>query len=117
MEYRVQVSSLEARRSEATKLLAQHPNKVPTIVEPSKSKDNVYFMPSNKFIVRKDCSFQELSHIIRSKLKLRPEASLCIVVGAEMIPSPEQSIGQLYELKGEADGFLYISYSSQQSYG
>jgi GABA(A) receptor-associated protein len=117
MEFKQQLPTLQARRTEAERLLLANPTKVPTIIEPRRVRDNRYFMAQNKFLISRDYSFLEFSQLLRNKLKLNANESLYLVAGATTIPSPEVSMARLYETARDTDGFLYISFSSQEAYG
>jgi GABA(A) receptor-associated protein len=117
MEYKQQLTNPHARRAEAERLLLEHPTKVPTIIEPGRRKDNRYSMAQNKFLILREYSFQEFSQLLRNKLKLKANDSLYLIAGDNVIPTPDQSIARLYESCRDTDGFLYITYASQETFG
>lgn len=117
MEYKQRVSTFESRLAESQSQKQANPTKLPAIIERAKAKDNRYFMPQNKFLISKSYTFHEFSHHLRSKLKLNCSDSLYLVVGDNIIPSADLTMSQIYEANRDPDGFLYLTYSSQQAYG
>ena len=55
-------------------------------------------------------------YIIRSQLQLSSEQAIFLFVN-DSIPSTSQTMNQLYQLYKDEDGFLYITYSSENTFG
>ncbi|VDQ15476.1 unnamed protein product [Trichobilharzia regenti] len=54
--------------------------------------------------------------IIRKRIDISPEKALFLFVGKTM-PQASATIGQLYSDFSDPDGFLYVSYSGENSFG
>ncbi len=54
---------------------------------------------------------------IRKRLALEPEHALFFTVGTKALPPSSTLLGVLAEQYRDADGFLYIAYSSESVFG
>lgn len=107
--------SFERRAKEAGKALARFPDKVPVIVERAPRST----LPENarvKHLVPFDLPVFELQGIIRRRIKLPPEQALFFFVG-NSIAASGALIGEVYQREHDADGFLYVTYSGENTFG
>jgi GABA(A) receptor-associated protein len=70
----------------------------------------------NKFLVPSDLSIAQFLFTIRKRIKLRPEQSLFLFV-KNSIPRSDILLSQLYKEYKDEDGFLYITYSGENTFG
>ncbi|OON17822.1 microtubule associated protein 1A/1B, light chain 3 [Opisthorchis viverrini] len=70
----------------------------------------------HKFLVPDDISVAQFLWIIRKRIQLSEEKALFLFVGST-IPQSSTSIGQLYSDFCDDDGFLYVMYSGENSFG
>ena len=54
--------------------------------------------------------------IIRQRIQLSPSESLFIMVNNQ-VPRANDTLGDLYERSANEDGFLYIIYTSENTFG
>ena len=54
--------------------------------------------------------------IIRKRIKLDPSQTLFVMVNNSLVSSSEL-LGEVYETKKDIDGFLYMKYSSENTFG
>jgi len=55
-------------------------------------------------------------HIIRKRLTLKPEVAIYLFVNNKIFPS-SSVMYQVYEKNKNSDGFLYIYYSGENTFG
>ena len=55
-------------------------------------------------------------YIIRKRIKLKPEEALFVIVNNNLVSSSEQ-INSVYEKHKDEDGFLYVIYTSENTFG
>ncbi len=58
----------------------------------------------------------EFLYVIRSRLKLSPDISIYLFAGENIAPG-SQLISQVYDSYADSDGFLYISYHGESTFG
>lgn len=57
-----------------------------------------------------------LTTVIRNRIKIGPETSIFLFVGNSLLPS-HHPISTVYQDKKEQDGFLYVTYSGENTFG
>lgn len=107
----------DVRKQESRLLLYNHPFKVPVILEPAKLKGNTLKLSQNKFLIPRMYTYHEFLQHIRRRLNLTKTQGLFVIVGGKSVPAPHHSMLRVYETYKDEDGFLYVTYSSQEVYG
>ena len=108
--------SFDKRKDESSRLKEKHPDKIPIILE----KAGDVSLPSidkQKFLMQSNVTIGQFLYIIRSKIKLDASQSLFLFIDNSHIPTTSISIGEVFEKYGDQDGFLYMTYSAQQTFG
>jgi GABA(A) receptor-associated protein len=108
-------TSLEQRTLEAKNILCKHPDRVPIIVEIS-DKSTLPELDKKKYLVPKDLTMGQFMIVIRKRIKLSPEKALFMFIN-NTLPSSSQLIGQIYDTSKNDDGFMYITITSESTFG
>ncbi|CAE7920689.1 ATG8 [Symbiodinium sp. KB8] len=95
--------------------MTRFPGKVPVVVERA-AKSTLPAMPRPKHLVPFDLPMYELLGVIRKRLTLPPEQALFLFVG-DSIVSAAELVGVVHEREASKDGFLYITYSGENTFG
>ncbi len=105
------------RKDESIKIREKYPDRVPIICEKdpkSKMKD----IDKTKYLVPNDISVSQFSFIIRKRLEMSKESALFLLVSGKHSITGDSSMGEVYEkYKDIDDGFLYIAYTSELTWG
>jgi len=109
--------SLSTRIAEVESIREKFPSKVPIIVERYKKEEDLPRIDKFKFLVPKDLTFSQLSNIIRVRLRIRQNQAFFLFVSNGDIPSLSSTVTEVYSRYKDKDGFLYVTYSSQESFG
>ena len=116
IEYEFKKSfSFEKRRNESTRILLKYPNRIPIICERSRDS-NIAKIDRNKYLVPSNLNIGQFLYIIRKRIKLSPESSLFIFIN-NSLPSTSKLIKNLYENEKDDDGFMYILYKEESTFG
>lgn len=107
--------SVEHRKAEAEKIRTKHPDRVPVIVERVPSSQ-VCDIDKRKYLVPSDISAAQLMWIVRKRIQLPPEKALFLFVDT-MMPQSSMTVGEMYSKHADEDGFLYIAYSGENTFG
>ena len=105
----------ERRLSDATRLREKHPDRVPVIL--SRAENSVVPESSKtKFLVPCDLTVGQFVYFVRKNIKLNPEQAIFIFV-KNALPPISALMAEVYQNHKEDDGFLYITYSGENTFG
>tara|TARA_B100001123_G_C14887319_1_gene858441 strand:- start:142 stop:495 length:354 start_codon:yes stop_codon:yes gene_type:complete len=108
--------SFDQRIKESTNILTKYPDRVPIIVQKDHKCKNLNQIDKMKYLVPKDMTICQFTYIIRKRIHLNPSETLFITINNKMITS-RTTISELYEMEKDNDGFIYIIYSSENTFG
>ena len=101
--------------NEFERIKNKYPNRIPIIVK--KKKDcELPDIDKSKFLVQKDMIINQFIYIIRKKINLKPNEAIFVTINNQMCIS-NQSLSEIYDKHKNDDGFLYITYSSENTFG
>ena len=104
-----------SRKQESNKIIFKYPNKIPLIVE-KHSDCLLNDITNKKYLVSKDMLMNQLIFIIRKRIELEPSESLFITINNQLCPSNSR-IEDIYKEQADPDGFLYMTYTSENTFG
>lgn len=71
---------------------------------------------SRRYLVPADLTVGQFVYVIRKRIKLSPEKAIFIFVG-NVLPPTAAMMSSVYEQNKDDDGFLYITYSGENTFG
>jgi GABA(A) receptor-associated protein len=107
--------STEKRKSEAERIRAKYPDRVPVICEKADRSD-IPDIDKKKYLVPADLTVGQFHYVIRKRIKLAPEKALFLFC-SNSIPPNAALMSTVYEEQKDEDGFLYIQYSGESTFG
>lgn len=69
-----------------------------------------------KYLVPKDLSVGQFVYVIRKRIKLPSEKAIFIFVN-DILPPTASLMSRIYEEHHDEDGFLYVLYSGENTFG
>jgi hypothetical protein len=106
----------ERRLQESTKIVKKHPGRLPIIVVPNSAK--APSINNHKYIVPKDIPLGQFMAIIRSKMSMDPKEALYLFISDQkLMCSPTNMIDVLYNQYKHPDGYLYVYYDLESTFG
>ncbi len=108
--------SLNQRKNECEKILLKYPNRIPIICEKNYNSINAPDIDKHKYLVSRDLTLGQFMHIIRQRMNLSAEVGLYIFISG-FIPTNSQFLSNLYVDFRDDDGFLYIIYDIENTFG
>ena len=109
--------SFEKRLEESSRIIAKYPNRIPIICEKDDRSKDIPTIDRIKYLVPSDLSVSNFMYVIRKRIKISSEKSIYLFVNEKVIPATSQQLGQLYEKYANDDGFLYVRYAGESTFG
>jgi GABA(A) receptor-associated protein len=109
------IKPLEKRKEETNRIMIKYPDKIPIICNRGYNKETP-LLPRNKFLVPYDLTIGQFMYVIRKHMKLEAEKALYFSIG-NRIPLNNSLISNIYKEHKSEDGFLYITYSIENTFG
>ena len=107
--------TFEEREKESTKIMKKYPSRIPIVVEKYKSC-TLNDIDKKKYLVPKELNMNSFIYVIRKRIKLEPSESIFVMIDNQLCPS-NTPLNQVYETFANKDGFLYITYTSENTFG
>jgi GABA(A) receptor-associated protein len=107
-------TSFDKRTQESAKIRLKYPDRIPIILE--RSKDNIPQVDKKKYLVPQNITIGQFCFIIRKRINLTPDQAMFIFVN-NILPPTSSLISSIYDEHVDSDGFLYIMYSGENTFG
>uniref|UniRef100_A0A7N2LEJ3 Autophagy-related protein n=1 Tax=Quercus lobata TaxID=97700 RepID=A0A7N2LEJ3_QUELO len=126
-----QEHDFEKRRAEAARIREKYPDRIPldkiktdaapklksrkVIVEKAERSD-IPNIDKKKYLVPADLTVGQFVYVIRKRIKLSAEKAIFIFVD-NVLPPTGAIMSTIYDDKRDGDGFLYVTYSGENTFG
>jgi len=109
--------SFTIRSIEAQRIMKKYPSRVPVICERAINSD-VAEIDKKKYLVPNDLTIGQFVFVIRKRIKLNPAQAIFLFIGDKcVIPPTAQLMSIVYDEHRDKDGYLYIKYSGENTFG
>lgn len=109
-------NSFETRFAEYERIRQRFPGRIPIIVEKASKSVDAPPLPKHKFLAPNTMTVGQFVYVIRKSMQLPPEKALFIFING-MLPTTATLLQELYNDHKDRDGFMYIKYSSESTFG
>jgi GABA(A) receptor-associated protein len=118
MTYFYNKYTLSQRLNDSNTVMITHHDKIPIICEKYHLDTSCPDIDKHKYLVFKNITFGQFISIIRKRIDLPPHDAIFLFVGDNhVIPSNNETIINIYNQHRNHDGFLYVLYSRQTTFG
>lgn len=100
-----------------TDVLKRFPTRAPIILQRHESCRPEVQLDKHRYVVPKDLHFMQFVAIVRKRMRLTSAESLFFYTSTKRLVPPSQRIGELYESAKDEDGMLYITYTTENTFG
>jgi len=108
--------TFEERFIESKRVLEKYPHRIPIICEKCNNQKDLPDIDKIKYLVPSDMTIGQFMFIIRKRIAINPEEALFLLVG-NTITSSSMTIGYVYNFHKDPDGYLYIQYAKENTFG
>ncbi|CAF4093767.1 unnamed protein product [Rotaria socialis] len=106
-----QRKSFAIRKDEVAGIRSKFPNKIPVIVE------RYHKEKSLPVLVPQELTMSQFVTIIRNRMQLNANQAFYLLVNNKSIASMSTSMTEIYRDDKDDDGFIYMTYASQEMFG
>ncbi|CAM4578837.1 unnamed protein product [Lepidochelys olivacea] len=106
------------RKREVSAVRSKFPSKLPVILERYPKEKVLPALDRTKFLVPQELTMGQFVTIIRNRMSLSSTQSFYLLVdGSRSLVSMSLTMAEVYTLNQDEDGFLYMTYASQEMFG
>ena len=107
--------TLDQRKTELQRIRKKYPDRIPVILQKS-PESRLPVIKQSKFLVPDTITLGELLIVIKKRITLEPHQALFLFLH-KTVPTMSSTIKNLYDLYKDEDGFLYIEYTEEHTFG
>ena len=108
--------TFEQRSAEVDRIRSKYPDRVPVICERHVSNTTSPDIDKTKYLVPQDLTIGQFMYVIRKRLKLNASEALYLFANGHMMTC-SNTVGVAYDNYKDSDGFLYLKYSKESTFG
>ena len=108
--------SLEKRKGESKRIREKYENKVPLIVLKDKNS-NLPEIDKYKFLAPDDITLGQFMYVVRKRINIDSNESLFFFINENILVNTAQTMMDIYNCNKDEDGFLYLTYCSENVFG
>merc|ERR1712205_111466 len=108
--------TFEKRVEEADKIRKKHADRIPVICEKAEGSD-IAEIDRKKYLVPQELTVGQFVYVVRKRLRLPPEKAIFIFVDGVLPSTGAALMSQMYKDYKDPDGFLYVTYSGENTFG
>ncbi|KAM9792233.1 microtubule-associated protein 1 light chain 3 gamma [Neosynchiropus ocellatus] len=112
-----QRKSFATRKQEVAGIRSKFPNKIPVIIERYEREKYLPPLDKTKFLVPHELPMTQFVTIIRNRMALLPTQAFYLLINNGGLASMSLTMAQVYKDHQDDDGFLYMTYASQEMFG
>lgn len=109
------ILTTEKRKAEASRIIERFGDRLPVICEKVENSD-IQEIDKRKYLVPGDLSVGQFVYVIRKRIKLPSEKAIFIFIN-DILPPTAALMSTIYEEHKDEDGFLYVLYSGENTFG
>ncbi|CAG2105760.1 unnamed protein product [Medioppia subpectinata] len=105
----------DERKQESLEMLSKYPDRIPVIIE-RYTNSHITELDKDKFLVPYDCTVAQFQWTIRKRCRFSASKAIFLFVN-RTLPQACALMGEIYQQHRDEDGFLYMAYSGENTFG
>lgn len=110
-----ELNKFDSRLRESQRITKKYPNRIPCIIQ-KEDKSKLVSIKNVKYLVPFESKIMDIMMVIRKHLHLEHYHALFLSINQTVL-SGSTTIGSIYEINKEKDGYLYLYYTEEQTFG
>ncbi|XP_045466941.1 microtubule-associated proteins 1A/1B light chain 3C-like isoform X2 [Harmonia axyridis] len=110
-------SSIYTGRDEMVAIRSRFPARIPIILTRLAMEKKLPMLERTKYLVPQEMTLAQFQMIIRTSMHLNSKKALYFLVDGNPMIGLSLTMAELYQNCGKSDGYLYITYASQDTFG
>jgi len=106
--------SLEERQKESQRVRTKYNNKIPVIIEAN--DESIAQIDKTKFLVPSDMTMGQLAYVVRKRIQITSSEALFLMINDQLYPTGS-ILSNIYNTEKSEDGFLYVVYCQENTFG
>lgn len=111
------IKTIEIRKEEVLAIRNRFPTKIPIIVQRFCKETHLPHLDKSKFLVPQEITMSQFLTVIRNRMKVTSTQALYLLVNNRSMISLSLTLAEVYTEYCGPDGFLYVTYASQEVFG
>jgi len=108
-------SDIKKRIDETNRIRAKYPERVPIIVKKTAGSD-LKDIDKSKYLAPVDMTLSQFIVIIRKRIKIESDKAIFVFI-ENILPPLTSTMAYLYEHMKNEDGYIYIYYNGESTFG
>ena len=108
--------SFDLREKEAKRVRTKYPDLVPVICERVKNSELPNTM-RRKYLVPQSLTMGQFMYVLRRRINLDSNRAMFLFLEGNTLAPTAELVSSLYETHKDEDGFLYMEYSGENTFG
>jgi len=105
------------RKKEIVNIREKFPNKIPCIVERASREKVLPALEKVKYLTPSEMTMGSFTSVIRNRMCVGSSYAIYFTVNRKFIVNMSSTMAEVYTEHQDDDGYLYITYSSQEVFG
>ena len=107
----------DKRKIESERVRTKYPDLIPVICERHSTNNNLPQSSRRKYLVPPDITMGQFKYVIRKRIQLLPDQALFVFVNETVMCPTMTTMAEAYREHMDEDGFLYMVYSGESTFG
>lgn len=109
--------TFDTRKAESERIRTKYPDLIPVICERHPGNTTLPESTRRKYLVPPDITMGQFKYVIRKRIELLPDQALFVFVDSKVMSPTMATLSEVYREHSDDDGFLYMVYSGESTFG
>jgi GABA(A) receptor-associated protein len=115
--FEIQKLDFDQRIKYSSRLTNKYPDYVPVIIKKNDNDKILQDIDKEKYLIPKNLNIGEIIHIIRRRISLDSKQAIFVFMGNGILVPISHDINTIYQNHKDPDGFLYLIYATENTFG